>query len=78
MAYVCLAREFAADTHLMKLPHLQNRVLRAIGNFPRSTQIRDMHVAFQMPYGYDYITELCRKQPQVIQNHENTHVCNVV
>jgi hypothetical protein len=30
-----------------------------------------MHVAFQIPYVYDYITKLCRQQAEVIQNHEN-------
>jgi hypothetical protein len=33
-----------------------------------------MHVAFQIPYDYDYITKLCRKQAKVIQNHENENV----
>jgi hypothetical protein len=33
-----------------------------------------MHVAFQIPYVYDYITKLCRKQAEVIQNHENENV----
>jgi hypothetical protein len=27
-----------------------------------------------LPYMYDYITKLCRKQAEVIQNHENEHV----
>jgi hypothetical protein len=33
-----------------------------------------MHVAFQIPYVYDYITKLCRKQAEVIRNHENENV----
>jgi hypothetical protein len=33
-----------------------------------------MHVAFQIPYVYDYITKLCRKQAQVIQNLGNENV----
>jgi hypothetical protein len=28
-------------------------------------------MAFQIPYIYDYITELCRQQAEVIQNHDN-------
>jgi hypothetical protein len=32
MTYVCPAWDFAADTHLMKLQRLQNRVLRTIDN----------------------------------------------
>jgi hypothetical protein len=53
---------------------LQNKVLRTIGNFPRCTSVRDMHTAFNLPYVYDYITKLCRKQAGVIRNHENEHV----
>jgi hypothetical protein len=31
MTYTCPAWEFVADTHLMKLQRLQNKVLRTIG-----------------------------------------------
>jgi hypothetical protein len=47
----------AAESHLMKLQRLQNKVPRTIVNFPRHTSVRDMHVAFQIPYVYDYITK---------------------
>jgi hypothetical protein len=47
------------------------------GNFPRRTSVRDMHVAFQIPYVYDYITKSCRQQPEVIPNHENEENGNV-
>jgi hypothetical protein len=30
-----------------------------------------MHVAFKIPYVYDYITKLCRTQAEVIPNHRN-------
>jgi hypothetical protein len=33
-----------------------------------------MHVAFQIPYVYDYIKKLCRQQAEVIQNHANENV----
>jgi hypothetical protein len=33
-----------------------------------------MHVAFQIPYVYDYITKSCRQQAEVIYNHENENV----
>jgi hypothetical protein len=33
-----------------------------------------MHVAFQIPYVYDYITKLCRQQAEVIQNHDSTSI----
>jgi hypothetical protein len=53
------------------LQHLQNKVLRAIGNFPRHTPVRDLRMAFRLPYVYDYMTELCRQQAEVILNHDN-------
>jgi hypothetical protein len=46
MTYACPAWEFAAESHLLKLQRLQNEVLRTIGNFPKRTSVRDMHVAF--------------------------------
>jgi hypothetical protein len=67
MTYVCLAWEFAADTNLLKLQRPQNRVLRTIGNFPRRTPVRDLHVAFKIPYVYDFITKLRRQQAKIIQ-----------
>jgi hypothetical protein len=74
MTYACPAWEFAAETHLLKLEHLQNKVLRTIGKLPRRTPVRDLHIAFQIPYVYDYITKTCRQQAEVIQNHENENV----
>jgi hypothetical protein len=74
MTYACPAWEFAAESHLLKLQRLRNKVLRTIGNYPRRTSVRDMHVAFQIPYGYDYITKSYRQQAEVIQNHENENV----
>jgi hypothetical protein len=68
MTYACPVWEFAADTHLLKLQHLQNWVLRTIGNYPRRTPIRDLHMAFKIPYVYDFIIKLCRQQAEVIQN----------
>jgi peptide subunit release factor 1 (eRF1) len=33
-----------------------------------------LHIAFKLPYIYDYITKLCGQQAEVIQNHENAIV----
>jgi hypothetical protein len=60
MTYACPACEFEAESHLLKLQRLQNKVHRTIGNLPRRTSVRDMHEAFHMPYVYDYITKSCR------------------
>jgi hypothetical protein len=77
MTYACPALEFAAESHLLKLQRLQNRVLRTIGNLLRRTSVRDLHVAFIIPYVYNYITKLCRQQAEVIQNHDNENLRNI-
>jgi hypothetical protein len=59
------------------MQRLQNKVLRTIGNFPRRTPVRDLHVAFKISYVYDLITKLCRQQAKVIQNHQNPNVRNI-
>jgi hypothetical protein len=61
----------------MKLQRLQNKVLRTVGNFPRLTPVRELHMAFNLPYVYDYITKLCRQQAEVKLNHENENVRNI-
>jgi hypothetical protein len=61
----------------LKLQHLQNKVFRTIGNFPRRTPVRDLHVAFRIPYVYDFIAEPCKQQAEVIQNYENENVRNI-
>jgi hypothetical protein len=71
MTYACLAWEIAPETHLLKLQRLQNKVLRTTGELPRCT------LAFQIPYVYDYITMLCRRQAEIILNHENENVRNI-
>jgi hypothetical protein len=50
MSYASPAWEFAADTHLIKLQPLQNKVLCNIGNSSRTTLVRDLHMAFKFPY----------------------------
>jgi hypothetical protein len=42
MTYASPAWEFAANTHLLKLQCLQNKVLHTIGNFPRRTPVREL------------------------------------
>jgi hypothetical protein len=69
--YACPTWEFAEDTHLTKLQRLQNRFLRAVGNLDRPTASCDLHVTFKIPYVYDYIIKLCRRQAEVILNHQN-------
>jgi hypothetical protein len=56
------------------LQRLQNKVLRTIGNFSRRTPVREIHMAFHLPYVYDYMTKLYRQQAEVILNHDNENV----
>jgi hypothetical protein len=42
--------DLAADTHLLKLQRLQNKVVRTTENFPRCTPVHDLHTAFNLPY----------------------------
>jgi hypothetical protein len=77
MTYTCPAWEFAAETHILKLQHLQNRFIRTTEHFSGRTSVRDLHVACQIPYVYDYITKLCRKHADVIHNHDNKNVRNI-
>jgi hypothetical protein len=77
MTYGSPAWEFAADAHLLKLQRLQNKVVRAIGDFPRRTPVRELHKAFNIQYIHDYIIKLCRQQAEAIQNHENVNVRNI-
>jgi hypothetical protein len=76
MTYACSACEFAADTYLLKLQRLLNKVLRTTGNFPRCIWTRDLH-EIKIPYAYDFITKSYRPQTEDIQNHENENVCNI-
>jgi hypothetical protein len=77
MTYACPAWELVAGTYLLKLQWLQTKVLHTTGNFPSCTPVHDLHTAFNPSYIYSYITELCRQQAEVIQNHENEHVHSI-
>jgi hypothetical protein len=74
ITYACPALKLAADTYLLKLQRLQNKVLRTIAHFPSCTKVRGLHTAFNLPYLYHYTTKLCRQRAEVIQNHENEYV----
>jgi hypothetical protein len=72
--YACPTWEYAADSHLLKLQCLQNRVLWATGNLDRCTSVHESHMAFKIPYMYGYIAKLCRTQEEVILNNVNPNV----
>jgi hypothetical protein len=72
MTYACPAWEFAVVSHLLKLQRLQNIVLRTTGNISRRTATRALHLAFQIPYVYDYITKICNHQCGFRRNRSTT------
>jgi hypothetical protein len=76
-SHFCHAWEFEADTYLLILQHLQNKVFRTKENFPKCTLVRDLHTAFNLPYVYDYMIKLFTQQAEVTQNHETEHVCSI-
>jgi hypothetical protein len=75
MIYVGPAWKFARGAYLSKLLSLQNNALRMFGEFPKNIRIHETHVAFEIPYVYDFITNLCRQQA-VTRNHANENICN--
>jgi hypothetical protein len=58
MIHACPSRKYAADAHLLNLQRLQNRVFRALGILDRCTPVRELHVAFKIPYVYDHVNKL--------------------
>jgi hypothetical protein len=56
---------------------LQNRVLCATGNLDRGTTVRELHLAFKIPYVYGYVTKLYRTQAEITLNHVNPNVCGI-
>jgi hypothetical protein len=77
LTYVCPTWETAADKRLMKLQRLQNKLLRVIGGLARRTPTRYMHMTLQILYVYDFIKKTCRKQAEVIRNHDNENVRSI-
>jgi hypothetical protein len=67
MTYARPAWELAADTYLLKLQTLQNKVLQTTGNFPRCTPARDLHTAFNLLYVYDYCEGNMQKSYKIIR-----------
>jgi hypothetical protein len=59
------------------LQRLQNKVLRTIGNFPRRTQVRDLHMALNLPNVYDYTTNCAGDKQKSYKIMENEHVRSI-
>jgi hypothetical protein len=58
------------STYLFKLQHLQNKILRPIGNFTGRTPTCDLHLAFKRQYFHDFVTQLCRLLLEVTRSWE--------
>jgi hypothetical protein len=76
--YSCSTWVYAADAYLLQLHHLQNRVLRDIGNLDMCKQVRKLHVVLKIPYEYKFITKLCRTQADAILKLVNPNVHGTV
>jgi hypothetical protein len=77
MTYAFPAWESVADSYLLKLQSLKSYVLGTTGNLSRRTPTRDLHMAFKIPYLYDFVTKLCRQRATVMLNHENVSIRNI-
>jgi hypothetical protein len=77
MIYASPAWELAEENYFLKLQRLQNEVLRTTGNLPGRTPTRDLHVAFKIPYLYDFVKKLRRHKATVILNRENVNIRNI-
>jgi hypothetical protein len=64
MTYDCSTWQYAMDAHLLKLQRLRNRVLRATGNLDKCTSVRELRVAFKIPYVCNYITNYSRHRQE--------------
>jgi hypothetical protein len=73
MTYACAAWELAADTYLLKLQHMQNKVCAPLEIFQGAHRSAICIQLSIFCYVYNYITKLCRWQTEVIQNRENEH-----
>jgi hypothetical protein len=71
MINACPACEFEADSHLLKLQRLQNRVLRTIGDLLRPRPTRALHPAFRIRFYNKNMQEAGRNK-----NHDNVNVRN--
>jgi hypothetical protein len=34
-------------------------------------------MVFKIPYVYNFITKICRRQAAAIQHHDNENICNI-
>jgi hypothetical protein len=50
ITYACPTWEFAADSYLLKLQRLQNRLPRTTGNLRRRPPTHPLHRTLQIPY----------------------------
>jgi hypothetical protein len=64
-------------SHLLKLQRLQNSSHHWSFTKGHTDPTRDLHVAFEIPYKYNFVTKLRRQQAEVIQNRENVNVRNI-
>jgi hypothetical protein len=68
-----------AKINLLQLQCLQNIWSSArLAITSRHTLIRDLHLAFRIPYLHDFIAKLRKQQTEVIQNHKKESFRNML
>jgi hypothetical protein len=78
MTYACPTWEFAANTPSVQIAESVKQGSPHHWQFSKvHTLVRELHKAFSILYIYNYMTRLCRKQAQTIQNHGNANVRNI-
>jgi hypothetical protein len=58
MTHACFIWEFVADTHLIKLQRLENKVPHSTDNTQTCMPVREMQMASHLPYVHDYMPKI--------------------
>jgi hypothetical protein len=78
MTYACPAWNLLQISIYLNCSALvRDKVLRTIGKFSRCIPVYELHMAFRLPYIYDYIMKWCRQQAEVVQNYGNANVGDI-
>jgi hypothetical protein len=76
MVYASPTWENAMNAHLLKFQRQQNQILSSIGILDRRIFLGEVHMALTIPYMYYYVTEVCRKQAEVMKISKFNCTCS--
>jgi hypothetical protein len=72
---LCRSGSSKQEQHRTDTPHLRSQGPPSYRCFyPHIIIQPSWSLAFKVPYIYDYIVQLCRRQAEALQNHENANV----